>query len=445
MKKRSIAFGWLLVTGLLLQNGCASIGPRSGAAQVRTVTPAAVTGCKEKPRDYVVQFKSDATLKKFLAENATMKITARVDTFRPNIEALQLDANRLHVLDEGMLLYVLPTECVAILEKAQASGYLVYDLDESVQLLTTPSDADFNQQCGLHTIGAESAWDDVDPDAAKDIKVAIVDSGVFRHDDLSVQNSQTDYYGHGTHIAGVIGALQNGKGVVGVVWNVKLYGYRFTDPFGEGTLGNAVVQLKYALADQPNIVVMAWGVSVPNNLKEVIDQHPEVLFVAAAGNSKEDLDRNPVYPAAFAEDSVTGKHLISVMATTCGDDKPADFTSYSKSNRVDLAAPGAAMSTAPDCVDGCNTCPHGILSTVLNNRICCQKGTSMAAAFVAGGAALVWPRIKSVPAEKVAEQVKTCLVQSVLTVPALKNMCSSEGRLNLRKAVDRAIRPASCQ
>jgi subtilisin family serine protease len=321
------------------------------------------------------------------------------------------------------------------------------DPNTIISLLKAPSgDGDFAQQCGLKTIRAETAWDEASPAAAANIRVAIVDSGIAKHRGLPVPASfvsDDDRNGHGTHVAGIVSAGENDGGTVGVVWNAQLYGYGFTDTDGRGTLACALAKLDDALhpvnsAGQPipapNIVVLAWGTSCASAiLKQEITENPDVLFVVAAGNSNADLSRQPIYPAAFS-DSLP--NILTVMATDC-DDKLTLFSSYG-AKFVQLAAPGAG-SLNTTCADACNRSPHGIISTVTNDRYCCMKGTSMAAGFVAGAAALVWSHMS----KPTAAQVKQCLDESAVSLTQLSGKARF-GRLDLRNAVDRALQPPSC-
>jgi subtilisin family serine protease len=297
--------------------------------------------------------------------------------------------------------------------------------------LKTPTDKEFVKQCGLKAINAEKAWDL--RTTAPHVKVAIVDSGVVKkHDDLMTNakpltDDDIDENGHGTHLAGIIGAVSDGSlGVVGVAWETDIVAYRFLDRSGKGTLENALREIDLAIAKDARIILLAWGVGTSSDEleKKISDAKDKVLFVAAAGNNAQDMDKvetdkkgkvyhHKVYPAAYQLDN-----LISVMATTC-DDVRAPFSNYGMTT-VDLAAPGEGLRR-----------DTRIYSTVLNQHWGPLAGTSMAAAFVAGAAALV---LEGTPSAKPA-QVKCWLNFTVTPLDSLAGKNRSGGRLDLAAAV----------
>jgi subtilisin family serine protease len=311
------------------------------------------------------------------------------------------------------------------------------ELNAPVTLMSIPSkDGDFRQQCGLQAIGAEPAWDYASPDTPANVKIAVVDSGVGPHRDLKVVQADDDPDGHGTHVAGIITALEGNGGMVGVVWKSMLYGFAFTVSGDKGDIGHAVAAVDAALKMDPNILVAAWGTRCKSpELERLIDNSEKTLFVTAAGNFHEDVHDHPMYPAAYQK-----PNLISVMATAC-DDSVAIFSSYGM-KAIDIAAPGASASGAPACQGTCDTASRGIYSTVRNDNYCCLQGTSMSAAFVAGAAALIWPNLTQPPKPS---GVKQCIEDSAKRTAELRLLCRTGGRLDLRMAVDPKLRPASCR
>ncbi|WP_237739897.1 S8 family serine peptidase [Rheinheimera nanhaiensis] len=276
------------------------------------------------------------------------------------------------------------------------------------RLRTTQSSNDplFNQQWHLQTspgINAQAAWDSSTGDAQ--VIVAVIDTGVdYSHPDLQAniwQNPEEiagdgidndgngyvdDIYGinpaddnvdpmdedgHGTQVAGIIGAVgNNSTGVAGVNWSVTLLPCRFMDVNGEGFVSDAIACLNYVLALKQrgeNIVATnnSWGGPVFSQaLYNAVQAHYDagILFVASAGN---DNTQAPFYPAAFDLPNV-----ISVSAHGQSGSK-ADFANYGR-NWVDLSAPGVAIYT-----------------TDLDNQYSLASGTSMAAPVVTGVAALL--------------------------------------------------------
>lgn len=176
-----------------------------------------------------------------------------------------------------------------------------------------------------------------------------------------------DVYGHGTHCAGTIGASNNGDGIVGVAWNVKILPVRFLGDDGSGTLANAIKSIDYATNMKVKIMSNSWGGgNFSQLLLDSINRAKDagILFVAAAGNESNNNDTRPSYPATYQ-----AENIISVAAIDSRG-MMADFSSYGKTT-VHLAAPG---------VD--------VLSYTMNG-LEFWSGTSMATPHVSGVAALL--------------------------------------------------------
>jgi len=226
-------------------------------------------------------------------------------------------------------------------------------------------------------------------------------------------NNPMDDNSHGTHCAGTIGAQgNNGLGVVGVCWQVKLMGLKFFGASGQGGYtSDAVAALNYATNKGVKITNNSWGGGgYSQTLYNAIlnAQNNNAVFVAAAGNSSSNNDNFPHYPSNY-----TLPNIISVAASTPGDIL-AGFSCYGATS-VDLAAPGS-----------------GILSTVPGGAYGNKSGTSMAAPHVTGAAALVY-----CPGMGYAD-VKAAILNQVDVVPALAGKCVTSGRLNVFKALNNA-------
>ncbi|CAD7701952.1 unnamed protein product [Ostreobium quekettii] len=269
--------------------------------------------------------------------------------------------------------------------------------EEDVDLSTAyyPNDEKYESQWNLRKIGAERAWN-VTMGSPR-VAVAVIDTGVdYNHPDLWdnmwVNERETpgngidddgngyvdDYYGydfinddgdpfddhgHGTHCAGVIGAVGgNGIGVAGVAPRVRLMACKFMDKYGAGVLSDAVKCLDYALQMNASISSNSYGHPQQSRCMAASLQAAERrghLFVTAAGNEATDNDATPSYPASYSHSSV-----LTVAATDINDNLTA-FSNYG-ANSVDVAAPGhSVLSTAPG---GYNS----------------DSGTSTAAPLVAG-------------------------------------------------------------
>lgn len=285
-----------------------------------------------------------------------------------------------------------------------------YKVNGVVNRANVPADKMFDKLWGLHNkshghdVGALNAWKTTK--GSKKVVVAIIDTGIdYNHPDLknnmwvnAAEANGTkgvdddgngyvdDIYGydfgnddadpmddnsHGTHCAGTIGAVHNEIGVAGVAANVRLMAVKFLTKSGGGTLAGAIESIHYAADNGAHILSNSWGGemrSEPKSLKEAVEYSNSkgVLFIAAAGNARNDNDgRVKGYPASHKVDNV-----VSVAAFQ-SDGKKASFTSYGETS-VHVAAPG---------VD--------ILSTTPGGKYASYSGTSMATPHVAGVTALL--------------------------------------------------------
>ncbi len=151
-------------------------------------------------------------------------------------------------------------------------------------------------------------------------------------------NTPSDPHGHGTHVAGTIGAVGNNElGISGVMWNVKIMPIRYLDSAARGDMVGAVRSIEYAILNGAHIINASWGGDEFSLLLRdvIMTAHEEgVIFVAAAGNDDgSNNDGAPTYPASYDL-----PNIISVAATG-QDGLLADFSNVGPTS-VDLAAPG---------------------------------------------------------------------------------------------------------
>ena len=298
------------------------------------------------------------------------------------------------------------------------------------------------EQWALNQMGVKAAWARV-PAEAPEILVAVTDTGVDgTHPDLSSRmyvnageipnngkdddqngfvddvsgwnfeaktNDASDDYHHGTHVAGIIGAVRgNGIGVAGVAPKVRLLSVRWTKQ-GAGWGEDAIAAIHYSVKMGARIINASWGgIGYSKALEDAVREAEShgILFVASAGNGKADNDVKPHHPA-----NLRFSNVISVAST----DEKDQLEPYSNfgANQVELAAPGKA-----------------ILSTMIRGQYGLLSGTSMAAAEVSGVAALVL----SINPKLRAQEVKRILMASVKQVPALQGKTITGGRVDADQA-----------
>jgi len=289
-----------------------------------------------------------------------------------------------------------------------------------------PSDERFADLWGLHNTGQMNGTPDADIDApeawevttgSSDVIVAVIDTGVdYGHEDLAdnMWTNDAEFYGtpgvdddgngyiddiygidasysddtnpmdednHGSHCAGIIGAEgNNGIGIAGVAWSVRIMALRFMDADG-GWTSDAVDCLEYAIMMKEDfghnvrVVNASFGGAEYSQAEYDAIQaagDADILFVASAGNDSQDNDVHAHYPCGY--------DLPNIMAVAATDRRDQllyfDAPLFTGSNwgaaTVDLAAPGQA-----------------ILSCKRGDSYGYMSGTSMAAPHVSGLAALI--------------------------------------------------------
>ncbi|HSC03755.1 MAG TPA: S8 family peptidase [Solirubrobacteraceae bacterium] len=270
-------------------------------------------------------------------------------------------------------------------------------------------------------IGATYAWPH---STGANVTVAEVDSGVDYaapdltgqfvngHDYITGTNNPQDQLGHGTHVAGIIAALQdNGTGVSGVAPAAKVMPLRVLDATGSGTDVDVAQAFNDAGDDGVPIVNASLGSTAPSPvIEQAIQAHPDTLYVVAAGNdgTNNDDPSTPFYPCDAPEANV-----ICVGASD-QNDQPAYFSDYGAAT-VDLFAPGVS-----------------ILSTYLGGSgYAYDDGTSMATPMVSGTLALMLSRNPGLG----ATALKSDLLASADPAPQLAGLAVSGGELDAAAAV----------
>ena len=362
-----------------------------------------------------------------------------------------------------------PARLDAVLERLRSDPRVRYaEPNYKLHALAAPNDASLGQLWGLinsgQTVKGVAGTPDADIDAdqawnvttgSSAVVVGVIDTGVdFSHPDLggsqtssqvmwtnpgetgggresngidddgngyvddwrgwdwaNDDNNPQDDMNHGTHVAGTIGALgNNGQGIAGVNWNVKIMALKFLDSAGDGDLADAVEALRYATAMGARITNNSWGgggfSQAMFDAMKAADASG-ALFVAAAGNDGGNNDAAPVYPSSYEVPNV-----ISVAATD-QDDALASFSNRGRTS-VDVAAPGTQ-----------------VYSTILGGAYDWFTGTSMAAPHVAGTAALAAAAFPGAT----GAGLKALLLRTVDPKASLSGVTTTEGRLNAGRAL----------
>jgi subtilisin family serine protease len=229
-------------------------------------------------------------------------------------------------------------------------------------------------------------------------------------DFVSNDNNPNDDNGHGTHVAGIIGAVgDNGVGLSGVNWDVQLMPLKFLDAAGSGTTADAVEALLYATANGADVTNNSWAdAPFSQAMLDAIQQADaaDSLFVAAAGNDGLDRDTYTDYPAAYDAPNVV------VTAATDSNDARAWFSGYG-ARTVDLGTPGV-----------------NVYSTWRLGNYRYASGTSMATPHVAGAAALAKAALPG--ASDLG--LKALLLRTTDANASLTGRTTTGGRLNANTA-----------
>ena len=306
------------------------------------------------------------------------------------------------------------------------------------------NDEHVDKQWALDKIDLPDAWKITT--GSKSVKVGVIDSGIKAdHPDLKDNvdrelsksfvdgtddsDALEDVFGHGTHVAGIIGAVGNNSiGVSGACWNVDLVSLKVLDD--NGVCGNSndkisgvINAINYAKANNINILNFSIALVVPKSkaFEETINDYPG-LFVCAAGNERFNIDtagrKRRIYPSIYTSDNI-----VSVAASNSNDmiwyeEKFQQGSNYGIVS-VDLAAPGADIYSTYTADD----------KAYVN-----MSGTSMATPYVTGVAALIQSKYQNIS----TKATKKAILDGVDKSSYWSKYVKTGGRLNAYNALKSA-------
>jgi len=370
-------------------------------------------------------------------------------------------ARELRVIGQDVHVVRVPAghvqQTIDALRNLPAVRYAEPDFRHSLN--AAPNDPSLSQQWAINntgqrvngvtgTLGADErtlkAWNVTT--GSRSVVVAVVDTGIdYNHPDLAANiwsnpggingcpagthgynvlagtcdpmDDDSVFNGHGTHVAGIIGATgNNGVGVAGVNWQITLLGVKWVDANDNGFTSDLITALDWVIRARQagvNIRVVndsqTWaGTASSQALSDEIDAlgANDILFVTAAGNTAQNNDTTPRYPCVYDRPN-----------QICAEASDQNDQLWSSSNygrqTVQLAAPGA-----------------NIYSTLRNGTYGFVSGCSMSAAEVSGAAALVLST-----GYQSASALRATLLSAVDPLPAFSSITQTGGRLNVCKAI----------
>lgn len=436
--------------GLIGRAAClAMTGLLFGGAQALAAKPA----IEAVPGEYVVKLRDNVSVTKANVQSLSQMLGTYVKSVIPgqNIVVIkrpvfELKSNVIQTLKQNPQVEIVEPNFIYRINKTPNDPML-----GQLWGMKNIGQADSAKQSGVAgmDIGAEQAWDITT--GSKDVVVAVIDTGILYNNPDLIDNVWTneaelngkagvdddnngyvddihgynfvanngnplDDHGHGSHCSGTIGAKgDDGKGVVGVSWNVRIMGVKFLSAEGSGTLDAALQAIDYATKNGAKIMSNSWGGGgYSDTLKAAIQRSSDAgaLFVAAAGNDANDNDQSPTYPGSY--------DVPNVLAVAAVDNrgKMASFSSFGKKT-VHVGAPG---------VNIVSTTTAGYES---------WSGTSMATPHVSGIATLVMANEPNLTALEVKERI----IATAKPIAGLRGKVQSGGLANAFLAVTNTAPP----
>lgn len=247
------------------------------------------------------------------------------------------------------------------------------------------------QDWGIAVTKAPDAW--TSGLTGKGIKIAVIDTGIANHPDLDIAGGVafTDYTGsyiddegHGTHVAGIIGAKNNDIGTVGIAPEASLYAVKVLDYNGEGWGSDTIRGIDWAIKNNMDIANLSLGGPTYNATYEyIINQayfEKGLLIAAAAGNDgKASVDYPAKYLGAIAVGAVNQSLSRAGFSNT--------------GNELEVTAPGV-----------------NVMSTCLNNNYEYMSGTSMSTPYVSGNLALLKQRYPNMTSQQLRDKQNTSVI-----------------------------------
>ncbi len=437
------------------------INPASGLLATETGdTDKPSTGVEYKPDELLVKLKPNVTARGeesvFQNKGAIVAVEDLVPRRSLQINSASKSTNEL----EQWRVVKLASNADLLATKtslAQDPSVETVELNYLLSINSVPIDPEFGLLWGLNNTGQAGGIPDADIDlpeardietGSKDVVVAVIDTGVnYNHPDLQDNMWRNPNYeygydfvdedpdpmddnGHGTAVAGIIGAVgDNSIGVVGVSPKVSIMSLKSFNSEGNGSISDVVQAVEYAIANGAKVINASFGQRLNNLdsqvLKAAIDstQNNGVLLIAAAGNNGSNNVIIKHYPASYDH-----PNIISVAAAN-NKDELSGFSNFGAN--VDLGAPGGNNSPKSNTLiyprEG------DIYSTGLNNDYGWDTGTSMATAYVTGAAALLLAQDPN----RTFVQLKDILMNATNPLPSLNGKTVTGGRLNVWKALNR--------
>lgn len=239
---------------------------------------------------------------------------------------------------------------------------------------------------------------------------------IYGYNAITGTGNAKDDQGHGSHCAGTIGArANNGIGVAGVNWNVRMMAVKFLDAGGSGSLADAIKAIDYATKMGAHVMSNSWGGGgFSQTLLDSIQRSNDAgaIFIAAAGNEYNNNDNSPTYPSTY--------QVANVMSVAAIDNRgaKADFSNFGKKT-VHLGAPGV-----------------NVMSTT-GGKYASFSGTSMATPHVAGVAALLWANEPNLT----AAEVKARLIATTRPLASMKGKTRTGGMVDAYGALTNTQAP----